>query len=366
MAPLCVIVGHLEKLRAHFPAAFALAVVDELVVVTVGANHNDGIVLGAERTNARRALRDRKLAEGPLAGEVFCQQAGRFLLGFLQVEHVDRAVVGRNDNRRRRVVEVDAVDFRLIGPSSQFGYLGTAGRIEDPDQRATIARRGQPRTLQIQRDAADGRFVSYNLLRCLLCVRKVNDLNVTRPATRERQQRFVTVWTEHAQTLRVLARLEHVQLRRGLCERVNLDDSLKNHDDPVSPQPDTLNRGVKIQRNGRSLFEVVPHEYFVGGIKRPDAAANEGQVVTAKEHLHVGDSTVREVLSFLFLERIRVVHPEAIVGGAREATLILIKSGVQQPIPIRIIIQQVHFEGMVISLVQLRNLPTQTPVPNFT
>lgn len=92
-------------MRANLAANFALRIEEELVVVSVGRDDNDRVVVGAKCADAvdRGPRGNRKFREAPVTREVFWQNLCDVLLTrlLLEIEDVNGAVIGSDAHGRR-------------------------------------------------------------------------------------------------------------------------------------------------------------------------------------------------------------------------------------------------------------------------
>lgn len=140
-------------------------------------------------------------------------------------------------------------------------------------------------------------------------------LHVPCPPPWKRQQRIITIRTQHTEPLGIRARLEDMQLLWVLRERVHLNHPLQDHNNSVPSQSDCQNRRVELQRNWGGFLQIVPHHHSVGREERTGTAAYQGEVIAAEEHLNMTDAALVEVATFFFFEGIAVVDAETCRGG---------------------------------------------------
>lgn len=125
-----------QELRAHLFIDFTLVVEEEFVIVAVGCNHNDRVWIGTECANAmnRRTRWNRELAKRPVTGEIFWQNLWNVFLArrlLLEIKDMNGSMIACDYDRCRLMVEVDAVDLRLVGAATKLGHFLTAGCVED-------------------------------------------------------------------------------------------------------------------------------------------------------------------------------------------------------------------------------------------
>lgn len=237
------------------------------------------------------------------------------LLQVGQVEQMHRAVVGRDADERRVLVEVDAegcrrearlaiflgwkisfsghdaaasgkraalnlpVDVGGVRAAPQLVQQLTGGGVEHAHQRALLRGGRQLRAAQVQADAAERRLVRGDLRGRLVRLGQVDQLDVADRSPREGQQRVVRVRTEHAQALRVGAGVERLQVLRRQREGVDLNGLLQHDHDPVAAQSDALHVAGELQLDHVLLLQVVPdHHWRRIGAKVEHGEVEDGEV----------------------------------------------------------------------------------------